>query len=426
MRVTTKVGPINESTRQRARGLLKVGRQSAEITSNLPSKRLTSSEDDPISNRVVVDTLVKWGYQVISCSDGAQAWEMLRGNDPPEIAVLDWMMPGVDGLELCRRVRQSSNQASVYIILLTARGRKDDIIQGLEAGADDYISKPFDREQLRARMRVGARLVELQRLRLRRETAHYVEQLERAVTELQCSRRRIVGVQEDARKSVAEKLHGPVQTQLFMLSLKLGEIRDMIDSTPEQARTELTEAATELDSLRDNEIRLISHMLHPSIIGVGLTAGIRSLRDRYERHLRIGLEIAPDVVGREPPGSSNIPFEVRLGLYRVADEALANIIKHADASAVDVRLWVDDTETRLCLSVEDDGRGFDPDVSPRGLGTVTMEDYVGAIGGSLELDAAPGRGTCIKVTAPLSSPGGVAEQASMPPFDRTELAGRVQ
>ena len=165
--------------------------------------RVLVAEDEPVSGRLLEETLSKWGYEVLACSDGSQAWEVLRGEDPPEVAVLDWMMPGVDGPELCRRVRRSPDPTATYLILLTARGRTDDIVEGLDAGADDYINKPFNRQELRARVRVGHRLVELQRQRLEQETGRYIDRLERMVGELNRSRRRIVTAQESARKSIA-------------------------------------------------------------------------------------------------------------------------------------------------------------------------------------------------------------------------------
>ena len=158
------------------------------------------AEDDLASRRLLEATLLKWGYSVVACADGLQAWQLMRCQDPPEIAILDWMMPGLDGPEVCRRVRRSPNSAAIYIILLTARDAGDDVIAGLDAGADDYISKPFDLDQLRARVRVGERAVELQRQRLRRETASYVGQLERAVADLKRSRRRIVAVKKRLKK----------------------------------------------------------------------------------------------------------------------------------------------------------------------------------------------------------------------------------
>ncbi len=121
------------------------------------------AEDEAVSRRMLEVTLRKWGYDVVVASDGAEAWRLLQGEDAPELAILDWMMPGMDGLELCREIRRRLQTLPTYIILLTARQSKDDIVQGLEGGADDYIAKPFDQEELRARVQGGVRVVELQR-----------------------------------------------------------------------------------------------------------------------------------------------------------------------------------------------------------------------------------------------------------------------
>jgi len=120
------------------------------------------AEDDAISRRMLEAFLVKWGYEVMAATQGEEAWGVLQGNDPPKLAVLDWMMPGKDGIELCRGVRQRKGRAYTYILLLTARGHKADIVEGLEAGADDYVTKPFDPYELRARLRAGRRIIELQ------------------------------------------------------------------------------------------------------------------------------------------------------------------------------------------------------------------------------------------------------------------------
>ena len=124
--------------------------------------RVLIAEDDPISRRMLEAFLVKWGYEVVVATQGEEAWRVLQGNDPPKLAVLDWMMPGKDGIELCRGVRQRKGQAYIYILLLTARGHKEDILEGLEAGADDYVTKPFDPYELQARLRTGRRIIELQ------------------------------------------------------------------------------------------------------------------------------------------------------------------------------------------------------------------------------------------------------------------------
>jgi phosphoserine phosphatase RsbU/P len=124
--------------------------------------RVLIAEDDPVSRRVLSATLAKWGYEVVVTVDGSQALAALGQPEAPALAVLDWMMPGLDGVEVVRRVRAAKGSGTPYCILLTAKGAREDLVAGLEAGADDYIVKPFDREELRARVRVGARMVEMQ------------------------------------------------------------------------------------------------------------------------------------------------------------------------------------------------------------------------------------------------------------------------
>ena len=124
--------------------------------------RILIAEDDPISRRLLEVTLGKWGYEVISCPDGESVWETLQQPEAPSLAILDWMMPGMDGLQVCQEVRQMMTEPYTYILLLTAKSQKADIIAGLEAGADDYLTKPFDASELRMRLRAGRRILDLQ------------------------------------------------------------------------------------------------------------------------------------------------------------------------------------------------------------------------------------------------------------------------
>ncbi|MGC8605009.1 MAG: GGDEF domain-containing response regulator [Desulfomonilaceae bacterium] len=120
------------------------------------------AEDDIITRRLLEAQLKKWGHEVVACSDGQEAWEQLNKTGSPKLVVLDWMMPGMDGLTLSRKMREMETKPYTYIILLTARSRKEDIIEGLEAGADDYITKPFEPQELRVRIRAATRIVQLQ------------------------------------------------------------------------------------------------------------------------------------------------------------------------------------------------------------------------------------------------------------------------
>jgi len=125
-------------------------------------QRILIAEDDPISRRLLEAKLAKWGFKVIVTKDGDSAWQVLQSDDAPRIAILDWMMPVMDGVEVCRRMRKEQREPYTYIILLTALHRDEDLVTGLEAGADDYITKPFKADELRARLRAGVRIIELQ------------------------------------------------------------------------------------------------------------------------------------------------------------------------------------------------------------------------------------------------------------------------
>ena len=120
------------------------------------------AEDDLTSRTILTAILQKWGYEVISAVDGEQALEMLQQPDAPKLALLDWSMPGLSGVEVCSRLRDKQINDSIYIIILTAKSEKKNIVEGLNAGANDYIIKPYDNDELQARINVGKRMVEIQ------------------------------------------------------------------------------------------------------------------------------------------------------------------------------------------------------------------------------------------------------------------------
>ena len=123
--------------------------------------RILIAEDDATSRLLLTRVLQGWGYEVLATKDGAEAWDVLRTGEAPRLAILDWMMPGMDGVEVCRRVRARETLQPAYIILLTALGDKTSVVEGLGAGADDFVGKPYDPDELRARLEVGRRMVEL-------------------------------------------------------------------------------------------------------------------------------------------------------------------------------------------------------------------------------------------------------------------------
>jgi two-component system, cell cycle response regulator len=133
------------------------------------SKRLADArdqvlvaDDDPIYRAVLKRWLEEWGYNVTLVADGAEAWKIMLRETAPELLILDWVMPKIDGTELCRRIRQRERIPCPYILLVTAKDETQDVVIGLEAGANDYLTKPFDRSELRARLNVGKRILRLQ------------------------------------------------------------------------------------------------------------------------------------------------------------------------------------------------------------------------------------------------------------------------
>ena len=137
-----------------------------------------------MSRKLISTRLARWGYDAVITNDGAEAMAVLRRPDAPSVAILDWSMPHLDGLEICRRLREAEKM--VYIILLTAHGSKENIIEGLRGGADDYLVKPFHPEELQARILVGLRVMTLQ------ETlAGRVKALEAAALEIKSLRLQI-------------------------------------------------------------------------------------------------------------------------------------------------------------------------------------------------------------------------------------------
>ena len=133
--------------------------------------KILIADDSTVSRHLLESIVRKWGYEVVSTSDGNQAWDVLQRPDAPRLAILDWMMPGLTGPEVCKLVREKIVDPYVYILLLTSRTQKEDVIEGMMAGADDYVVKPFDQQELNVRLRAGRRIVDLQQELLRAQSA---------------------------------------------------------------------------------------------------------------------------------------------------------------------------------------------------------------------------------------------------------------
>jgi len=139
--------------------------------------KILVAEDDVTSRRLLEVSLARAGHDVVSAADGIEAWEVLHSPEPPRLIILDWMMPGRDGIEICRDLRRQDRPSYIYLILVTTKTRTEDIVRGLEAGADDYLAKPYDPHELRCRVANGERI-----LKLEAQLADKIGELEDALT----------------------------------------------------------------------------------------------------------------------------------------------------------------------------------------------------------------------------------------------------
>jgi DNA-binding response OmpR family regulator len=140
------------------------------------SMRALVADDDPVARVILARALQGWAIEPIVVADGAAAWDVIVSDSAPSLAIMDWEMPGLDGPELCRRIRGTPANASMYVILLTSRDAADDVVVGLDAGADDYLVKPFRAAELRARINAGVRVLSLQE-----RLAQHVVELQQAL-----------------------------------------------------------------------------------------------------------------------------------------------------------------------------------------------------------------------------------------------------
>lgn len=228
--------------------------------------------------------------------------------------------------------------------------------------------------------------------------------------QLQISRQRIVKAQESLRKELAQQLHGAVQNRLIIF---LHRLIDLERESSGKLAVALGELGQDLRDLLESDVRHISRRLYPSILRQGLIPALQYLRDQFESILVVEMKLDEELMRQERNDRALIPEQVRLAVYRITEDALTNIVKHAKASSVAIELKSYPDEW-LQLTVRDDGRGFDEGTVPNGLGTVMMQDYAEVVGGTCVSYSARGKGTEITATLPLARPGAGCPEKTLP------------
>ncbi len=234
------------------------------------------------------------------------------------------------------------------------------------------------------------------------ENRRLVQALERQLEQVRRARRLVVEADEQLRKDIAERLHGAVQTRLLVAWHRLGQVRTLLGTDPEAAAGVLDTVRDELDRIREHDVREASHLLHPSIIRVGLVPAVRSLAARLGGPLELIVDVTEEIRRLDDPAGNAIAEPLRLAAYRILEEALSNIYRHAGASCATIRLATEGAA--LLVEVEDNGQGLDGGGQP-GVGLASIAARVDQFGGDWSLSGVPSGGVLLRVRLPLRQSG---------------------
>lgn len=337
-------------------------------------------DDSPSARETLIALLEKENHELHLAEDGFQALQML-GTLKPDLILLDVMMPGLDGFEVCRRIRTTPGLAEVPIIILTALDDRDSLLQGIESGADDFLHKPIDRQELVARVRTITRLNRYRTLLEQRENLR--EMAERLVT-----------AQEEERLRISRELHDDLGQSLTTHMLALKNFQSDL-SLP------VTELFKGLQALYDQsyeisiKIRRLAQDLRPPILdALGLKQSIQTYCNKFTERtqLPVTLEIEPVLPA--------LPDIYNITIYRILQESLTNVAKHAQASRVWVELSLDDDF--IHLTIQDNGHGLNTNGKhTNGIGLTGMKERMSLVGGKFLLRSTVERGTILTASLPI-------------------------
>jgi signal transduction histidine kinase len=337
-------------------------------------------DDDPSARETAVAMLEGAGYHIEEAKDGSQALQMLE-HLQTDLILLDVMMPGMTGFEVCRRIRATPELAEVPIILLTALDDHASLMQGIESGADDFLSKPVDRHELAARVRTITRLNRFRTLVEQRESLRQMAE-------------RVVTAQEGERQRISRELHDDLGQALTTHLLSLRDLQSDL-TLPVETLFERMQALYEQSYEIAVKVRRLAHDLRPPVLdALGLKVAMQTYCTEFTRRTRLPVELEID------PSLPRLPDMYNVTLYRALQEALNNIVKHAHATQAWVELSVEDTT--LSLTVQDNGQGIRSETpTSNGIGLSGLQERLTIAGGKLKIDSSPNNGTILTAELPL-------------------------
>lgn len=338
-------------------------------------------DDEPTALATLEAILTGDGYQLEFASNGNIAIEKAE-QLLPDLILLDVMMPGMNGFEVCRRLRATPKLAEVPIIILTALDDRSSRLQGIEAGADDFLIKPVDRQELRLRVGTILRLDRYRTLSIQRENLRKMAE-------------HVVNAQEQERKRLSRELHDDLGQALIAHMLRLQNLRAEIHIENELINRELDGLIADTNQTI-GKMRQLAQDIRPTMLD---TLGLKTTLQNHcrEYSIRTGLPVTLEI-DEKLPELSDI---YSITLYRLLQETLTNVIKHSKANHVWVELTMDEQE--IILTVQDNGRGFimDETATAKGLGLTGLHERLLLVGGNLLVTSAHGKGTIISAHLPI-------------------------
>lgn len=330
-------------------------------------------DDDPHGIATLEAILHNQGYEILQADNGMNALKLAQ-EIMPDLLLLDVMMPGMNGFEVCKRLRATPRLAEVPIILLTALDDRASRLQGIECGADDFLTKPIDRQELRLRVKTILRLDRYRTLLTQRENLHQMAE-------------RVVSAQEEERKRLTRELHDDLGQALVAHILKLKNLQSQTNLNLEFEK--LIEDANHII----NRMRQIAQDMRPALLD---TLGLVLALETHSKEF--GLRANLPVIFEADKDIPKIPDVHSITLYRTLQETLTNIIKHSNATQVWVDLSLD--EEHIVLTVQDNGVGFD--VTPKnGMGISNLKERLALVGGVFNISSALSKGTIASASLPL-------------------------
>jgi signal transduction histidine kinase len=338
-------------------------------------------DDEPSSRETLSAMLDGQGYRIESAASGPEGIEKAV-RSLPDLILLDVMMPGMDGFEVCRRMRAMHALAEAPILILTALDDHNSLLSGIEAGADDFLTKPVNMQELRARVRTITRLNRYHTLMEQRE-------------KLRAMADRIIDAQEQERRRISRELHDDFGQALTSQMLEIRSLQNDLTLPPEELFERLQSLYQHSYEISVKIRRLAQDLRPPMMDTLGLKDAMQNYSADFSR--RAGLPVRFEWDEAIPP----LPDLHNITLYRALQEALNNIVKHARAA----QAWVEASfeDHIVSLTVQDNGRGFDPQDHPfGGIGLEGLRERLTIAGGELKITSNAARGTILTALLPFS------------------------